>query len=67
MYLSSIQFKRTENSEWEKGFYVGAYENSEKSVILDSNFKPVTPDKDGCSVWDYTKDVSTGIVFQCNS
>lgn len=53
MYISSIKFKRDEISEWESGFYVGETDNCENSVILDSRYKPVEKDEDGCSVWDY--------------
>lgn len=42
MFVESIEFKRTEESEQEKGYYVGDTDNSLKSIILDKNYNPIT-------------------------
>jgi hypothetical protein len=44
MFVESIKFKREENSEWERGYYIGQTDNCDKSVILDSNYKPLDKD-----------------------
>lgn len=66
MFVESIKFKREENSEWERGYYIGQTENCDKSVILDANYKPLDKDQDGCSVWDYRTDTNNWIHLRCN-
>lgn len=71
MFVESIKFKRTEKSEWEKGYYVGETDNAKKSIILDKNYIPVTDysheEKDkNTYVWDYYTDTVNWIQFRCN-
>lgn len=65
MFVESIEFKRTKDSEWERGYYVGKTDNSDKSVILDENYQPLEK-IDGCSVWDYHTDTTNWVQFRCN-
>lgn len=57
MYIQRVIFKRTKDSEWEKGLYVGETYNSEKGVFLDVNYNPLPKETNGCSVWDYQADL----------
>ena len=41
MYIESVQFKRTEDSDWETGLYIGETSECENSTILNSEFQPV--------------------------
>lgn len=66
MFVESIKFKREENSEWERGYYIGQTDNCDKSVILDLNYKPLDKDEDGCTVWDYCTDTTNWIHIRCN-
>lgn len=66
MFVESIRFKKTEESEWERGYYVGKTDNCEKSVILDLNYKPLEKGRDGCDVWDYHTDTENWIQLRCN-
>lgn len=66
MFVESIKYKKEENSEWERGYYVGQTDNCDKSVILDSNYRPLEKDDDGCSVWDYRADTNNWIHIRCN-
>lgn len=61
MFVQSIIFKRMEYSNWEKGYYIGETDNCDKSVILDSNYKPLEKDENGCDVWDYKPDIENPI------
>ena len=65
MFVESIKFRRTETSEWEKGYYVGDTDNSAKSVILDKDYKPVTDYENNVYVWDYHTDIDKWIQFRC--
>lgn len=70
MFVESIRFKRTERSEWEKGYYIGETDNSRKSVILDKNYVPITDyshenEEDNKYVWDYHTDTDKWIQFRC--
>lgn len=67
MYVESILFKREKESEWEKGYYVGDTDNSDKSVILDINYVPLRKDEDGSSCWDCRINIENRIQFRCNS
>ena len=58
MYLESKIFKRTKDSEWEKGYYIGEDDNSIKSIMLDSNFQPVFP------LWDSRVDTDNWIIYR---
>lgn len=55
MYIESIEFKREENSQWEKGYYVGRYDNCDSSIFLDKNYQPILDKNEKLSdkVWDY--------------
>ena len=55
MHIESCQFKRTKDSSWESGLYIGETDNNVKSVILDKTFKPVT------GVFDYRSGTVNGI------
>jgi hypothetical protein len=66
MFVESIKFKRDEESEWERGYYIGATDNCEKSVILDLNYQPIVRDETGCLCWDYHTDVENWIQFRYN-
>jgi hypothetical protein len=66
MFVESIQFKRTKESEWERGYYVGDTDNSNKSVVLDINYIPLHKDEEGCNCWDYHTDTENWIQFRCN-
>ncbi|HBJ1650889.1 TPA: hypothetical protein LA460_000108 [Clostridium botulinum] len=48
MYIESIEFKREEKSNWEKGYYIGDTDNSDKSIFLDLNYKPLKN-----QLWNY--------------
>lgn len=65
MYLESIKFKRTKVSEWERGYYLGDTDNSDKSIIVDSNFKEVPKDETGCRTWNYCTDTANWIQYRC--
>lgn len=67
MYVSSIKFKRTKDSKWESGYYIGEAESSRKSTILDKNYKPVPEDEKGCAVWDYCISTDPFIQLRCNN
>jgi hypothetical protein len=41
MYVESVKIKRTQNSEWEEGYYIGDCENSDNSTILDNLYHPI--------------------------
>nr|WP_308545680.1 hypothetical protein [uncultured Lachnoclostridium sp.] len=67
MYVESVGFKRTKESEWERGYYVGDTDNSEKSVFLDSNYNVIPRDKLGVlQIWDYKVDTENWIQFRAN-
>jgi hypothetical protein len=66
MFVESIVFKRKKDSDWERGYYVGDTDNSEKSVILDMNYNPLEKDEENCSVWDYHTDTTNWIQLRCN-
>lgn len=57
MYIQNVIFKRTKDSGWEKGVYVGETDNSKKSIFLDVNYNPLPKDAKGYSVWDYQADL----------
>lgn len=63
MFLQAIFFKRKEDSEWERGFYIGRYEEDflGKSTCLDSNYQPLPRDEDGYQVVDMCKDINSNI------
>lgn len=43
MFIESIRFKRTENSNWENGLYVGEYAyGSGEYIILENGYKPLS-------------------------
>lgn len=66
MFVESIRFKRTVKSEWERGYYIGETDNSDKSCFLDSNYKPINRDKSGSlDLWDYETDTEKWIQFRC--
>lgn len=44
MFVESIRFKRTKESRWERGYYIGDTDNSRKSTFLDSNYQPIKRD-----------------------
>lgn len=58
MYIRSIKFQREQNSEWEKGYYVGEGENCDDSCILNSNYRPVTGE-----IWDCVNDYTNNLVI----
>jgi hypothetical protein len=66
MFIESIKFKRTKDSNWERGYYIGETDNASKSVILDANYIPLEKDEDGCSVWDSHTDTNKWICFRCD-
>lgn len=66
MFVESIEFKRRKESEWEKGYYIGKTDNSEYSVILDREYKPLLRDEEGCYCWDYRVDTDSWIQFRCD-
>lgn len=55
MHIESCQFKRTKESSWENGLYVGETDNNMKSVILDKNFRPVV------GMFDYRTGIVNGV------
>ena len=59
MFIESIKFKREQNSEWEKGFYVGETDNCENSVILDAKYQPLE------MAWNYETDMTNWIHIRC--
>ena len=66
MYVESIEFRRTKDSDWEKGYYVGSTDNSEHSIILDKYYKPIEEDENGNYCWDYRTDIENWIQLRCN-
>lgn len=67
MYLESIKFKRTRDSEWESGYYIGDTYNSENSTFLDSNYQPILSDEfNSLNLWDYKTNLGNWIQFRCN-
>lgn len=65
MYVESIIFKRTKESDWEKGYYIGSTENSEHSIILDKNYVPLKKNEKGFSCWDCKTNIHDWIQFRC--
>lgn len=59
MFIESIKFKREQNSEWEKGFYVGETDSCENSVILDEKYQPLE------TAWNYETDITNWIHIRC--
>lgn len=53
MHVESIEFKRTANSPWERGYYVGNCENSDSSTILDKDYQPLPKNETGWEVYNY--------------
>ena len=52
MYLARVEFKREENSKFEKGYYIGKWENTkEEGTYLDSKFQALPRDEKGYQVW----------------
>ncbi len=52
MYLARVEFKREENSKFEKGYYIGKWENTkEEGTYLDSKFQALPRDGKGYQVW----------------
>lgn len=52
MYLARVEFKREENSKFEKGYYIGKWENTkEEGTYLDSKFQALPRDEEGYQVW----------------
>lgn len=39
MFIEHVRLKRSKTLEWETALYVGKYENSEESVLLDKDYK----------------------------
>lgn len=66
MYIQAIEFKKTKESEWERGYYIGNTDNSDKSTFLDKNYQPLNKDQEGCCFWDYRADLNNRIEFRCN-
>lgn len=67
MYVESIKIKKTSESEWERGYYIGDTDNSKKSVFLDKDYKPI--ERDSCGIlqlWDYHTDTDRWIQFRCD-
>ena len=65
MYVESVKFTRTEDSEVEEGFYIGETDNSEKGVFLDKDYNPLPKDEDGCSVYRYWANLENHIQIRC--
>jgi hypothetical protein len=61
MYLETIKFKRTKDSDWEQGFYIGRSDNDDKSTILDKNYKPLSTDESSYQIWDSHFDLDRNI------
>ncbi|MBU5333581.1 hypothetical protein KQI61_15385 [Anaerocolumna aminovalerica] len=61
MFVESIKFQREQGSEWERGYYIGDTDNSNKSTILDANYKPVLE-----RLWDYHTDTDNWVQLRCN-
>ncbi|NFH01368.1 hypothetical protein FC831_13955 [Clostridium botulinum] len=58
MYIESIRFKRTIKSEWEKGYYIGDTDNSDKCCFLDINYKPIKRyEQCDLDLWSYETDL----------
>lgn len=67
MFVESIKIKRTKDSKWERGYYIGDTDNSKNSTFLDSNYQPILRDEMGVlQIWDYHIDVDNWIQFRCN-
>lgn len=63
MYIQSVKFKRKQDSNWEKGFYIGRCENDvlNKSTFLDSSYQALERDEKGFQVWDSNYDLDTDV------
>jgi hypothetical protein len=61
MFVESIKFKREQGSEWERDYYVGDTDNSNKSIIIDINYK-VVPER----LWGYHTDTCNWIQLRYN-
>lgn len=67
MFVESIKIKRTKDSKWERGYYIGDTDNSKNSTFLDSNYQPILRDENGAlQIWDYKIDMENWIKFRCN-
>ena len=66
MFVESILFKREKHSKWEEGYYIGATDNCDNSVILDRNYVPLMRDENGCLCWDYHPNVDNWNVCRWN-
>lgn len=63
MYLEAINFKRTKESSYEQGFYIGRYEcdDLEHSIFLDKNYQELPRDGQGYQVYNFKKDYEKDI------
>ena len=63
MFIESVRFQRKENSNWERGFYIGRCYNDDlyKGIYLDSNYQPLERNKEGFQVWDMKYDSHTDV------
>lgn len=66
MFVESIRFKRTEDSDWEEGYYIGATDYSYKSIIIDKNYVPLERNEKGFVCWDYYPNVNNWKQFRCD-
>lgn len=56
MYIEKIKYQINEHDEWLTGYYVGKAYNSDKSILLDKDYKPI-----GVDLWDYKGDYENRI------
>lgn len=63
MYVARMEFKRTEDSKLEKGYFIGHNENPDlyRGCYLDENFQPLPRDEKGYQVWDSKFDTDNAL------
>lgn len=65
MFVQTVEFKREQSSEWERGFYIGRSDNDgkDKSIYLDNNYQPLPRDEKGCQIWNFRHDFNRDIIL----
>lgn len=58
MYVERIKYQTEKDGDWETGYYIGRFYNSEEATFLDNHYKPVMGD-----IWNYTIDNENRLVL----
>lgn len=68
MYLARVEFKIEEKSKYEKGYFIGKWENTkEEGSFLDLKFQSLPRDKNGFQVWDSRLDTDNLLEIRLQS